>query len=86
MAVVDVIPHYSTKATVKSTLEEVVTVNTSSLSIKTARPPKGNVDVVPSSSMDDSSMIMIEIGVDVEEGPRSNMTIGDVARSSAEPR
>ena len=86
MAVVDVIPHYSSKAIVKPTLEEVVTANTSSLSIKTARPPEGNVDVEPSSSMDDSSMIMIEIGVDVEEGSRPNMTIGDGARSSVEPR
>ena len=86
MAVVDVIPHYFTEAIVKPTLEEAVTVNTSSLSIKTARPPEGNVDVEPSSSMDDSSMIMIEIGVDVEEGPHPNMTIGDGARSSVEPR
>ena len=86
MAVVDVIPHYSTEATVKPTLEEVVTANTSSLSIKTARPPEGNVDVEPSSTMDDSSMIMIEVGVDVEEGPRPNMTIEDGARSSVEPR
>ena len=86
MAVVDVIPHYSTKAIVKLTLEEVVTANTSSLSIKTARPPEGNVDVEPSSSMDDSSMIMIEIGVDVEKGPRPNMMIGDGSRSSVEPR
>ena len=72
MPVVDVIPHYSTEAIVKPTLEEVVTVDTSSLSIKTAQPPEGNVDVEPSSSMDDSSMIMIEIGVDVYEGPRPN--------------
>ena len=79
MAVVDVIPHYSTEAIVKPTLEEVVTVDTSSLSIKTAWSPKGNVDVEPSSSMDDSS-------IDVEEGPRPNMTIGDGARSSVEPR
>ena len=86
MAVLDVISHYSTEAIVKSTLEEVVTANTSSLSIKVARPPEGNVDVEPSSSMDDSSMIMIEIGVDVEEGPRPNMTIGDGTRSSVEPR
>ena len=60
--------------------------NTSSLSIKTAWPPEGNVDVEPSSSMDDSSMIMIEIGVYVEEGPRPNMAIRDGARSSVEPR
>ena len=86
MTVVDVIPHYSTEAIVKSTLEEVVTANTSSLFIKTARPPEGNVDVEPSSSMNDSSMIMIEIGVDVEEGPHPNMTIGDGAWSSVEPR
>ena len=86
MAVVDVIPHYSTKEIVKPMLEEAVMANTSPLSIKTARPPEGNVDVEPSSSMDDSSMIMIEIGVDVEEGPRPNMTIGDGARSSVEAR
>ena len=86
MAVVDVIPHYSTEAIVKPTLEEVVAVNTSSLSIKTARPPEGNVDVEPSSSIDDFSVILIEIGVDVEEGPRPNMTIEDGARSSVEPR
>ena len=69
MVVVDIITHYSTKAIVKLTLEEVVTANTSSLSIKVARPPEGNVDVEPSSSMDDSSMIMIEIGVDVKNAP-----------------
>ena len=65
MAVVDVIPHYSTVAIVKPTLEKVVAANTSSSSIKIARPPEGNVDVEPPSSMDDSSMILIEIGVDV---------------------
>ena len=86
MAVVDVIPHYSTEEIIKPTLEEVVMANTSSLSIKTTWPPEGNVDVEPSSSMDDSSMIMIEIGVDVEEGPRPNMTIKDGARSPVEPR
>ena len=86
MAVIDVVPHYSAKGIVKLTLEEVVTANTSSLSIKTARPPEGNVHVEPLSSMDDSSMIMIEIIVDVEKGPRPNMTIGDGARSSVEPR
>ena len=62
-----------------------MTANTSSLSIKTVRPPEGNVDVEPSSSMDDSSMIMIEIRVDVEEGTRPNMTTEDGARSSVEP-
>ena len=86
MAVVDVIMHYFIEAIVKPTLEEVVTANTSSLSIKTTRLPEGNVDVEPSSSMDDSSMTMIEIGVDVEEGPRLNMTIRDGARSLVEPR
>lgn len=86
MAVVDVITHYSTEAIVKPTLKEVVMANTSLLSIKTARPPEGDVDVKPSNSMDDSSMIMIEIKVDVEGGPRPNMTIRDGARSSVEPR
>ena len=60
--------------------------DTSSLPRKTAGPPEGNVDVEPSSSMDDSSMIMIEIGVDVDEGPHPNMMIGEGARSSVEPR
>ena len=59
-------------------------MNTSSLSIKTARSPEGNVDIEPSGSMDDSSMIMIEIGVDVKEVPHPNMMIGDGARSSVE--
>ena len=84
--VVDPIPHNPTKAIVKTTLEEVVAADTSSLSRKTARSPEGNVDVEPPSSIDDSSMILIEIGVDVDEGPRPNMTIGDGARSSVEPR
>ena len=52
---------------------------------KTARSPEGNVDVEPPSSMDDSSTILREIGVDVDEGPRLNMTIGDGVRSSVEP-
>ena len=65
MVVVDVILYYSTKAIVNPTLEEAVTADTSSLSIKTARMPEGNVGVEPSSSMDDSSVILIEIGVDV---------------------
>ena len=60
--------------------------DTSLLFRKTARSPEGNVDVEPPSSMDDSSMILIEIGVDVDEGPRPNMTIEDGARSSVEPR
>ena len=53
---------------------------------KTTRSPEGNVDVEPPGSMDDSSMILIEIGVDVDEGPRPNMMIGDGAWSSVEPR
>ena len=65
MAVVDVIPHYSTEAIVKPTLEEAVTADTSSLSRKTTRSPEGNVDVEPPSSKHDFSMIMIEVGVDV---------------------
>ena len=49
---------------------------TSLLSTKTARSPEGNVDVEPPSSMDDSSMILIEIGIDVDEGPHLNIMIG----------
>ena len=64
----------------------MVAADTSSLFGKIARSPQGNVDVEPPSYMDDSSMILIEIGVDVDEGPRPNMTIGDGARSSVEPR
>ena len=60
--------------------------DTSLLSRKTARSPEGNVDVEPPSSMDDSSMILIEIGVDVDEGPHPNMTIRGRAQSSVEPR
>ena len=86
MAVVDVIPHYSTEAIVKPMLEEAVTADTSLLPRKTARPPEGNVDVEPSSSMDDSSTILIEIGVDVDEGPHPNMMIGGRAQSSVKPR
>ena len=86
MVVVDSIPHNSTKGIVKAMLEEVVAADTSLLFGKTARSPEGNVDVEPLSSMDDSSMILIEIGVDVEEGPHQNMMIGDGARSSVEPR
>ena len=48
---------------------------TSLLFGKTARSPEGNVDVEPPSSMDDSSMILIEIRVDVDEGPHPNMKI-----------
>ena len=73
MAVVDVIPHYSIEAIVKTTLKGAVAADTSSLSRKTAWSPEGNVDVEPPSSMDDSSMILIKIGVDVLEiCPRGN--------------
>ena len=74
--VIDSIPHNSTEAIVKTTLEEAVAADTSSLSRKTARSLEGNVDVEPPSSMDDSSMILIEIGVDVYKGSHPNMTIG----------
>ena len=68
------------------TLEEAVAADTRSLSRKTARSPEGNVDVEPPSSMDDSSMILMEIGVDVAEGPHPNMTIRGGAQSSVKPR
>lgn len=84
--VVESIPHNSTEGIVKAMLEEVVVADTSSLFRKTARSPEGNVDVEPSSSMDDSSMILIEIGVDVDEGPRPNMMIRGRAQSSVKPR
>ena len=60
--------------------------DTSLLSIKTARSREGNVDVEPPSSMDDSSTILIEIGVGVDEGLHLNMTIGGRAQSSVKPR
>ena len=86
MVVVDSIPHNSTKAIVKAILEEVVAANASLLSRKTARSPEGNVDVEPPGSLDDSSMILIEIGVDVDEGPHLNTTIGGRAQSLIELR
>ena len=63
--VIDSIPHNSTKEIIKEILEEVVAADTSSLSKKTACSLEGNVDVEPPSSIDDSSVILIEIGVDV---------------------
>ena len=60
--------------------------DTSLLSRKTARSPEGNVDVEPPSSMDDSSMILIGIGVGVDEVPHLNMTIRGRAQSSVKPR
>ena len=61
-------------------------MGTSLLSRKIARSPEGNVDVEPPSSMDDSSMILIEIGVGVDEGPHPNMKIEGRALSSVKPR
>ena len=61
----DTIPHNSTKAIIKAILEEVVVADTILLSRKTAWSLEGNVDVEPPSSIDDSSVILIEIGVDV---------------------
>ena len=63
--VVDSVPQNSTKAIVKEILEEVVVADTSSLSRKTTRSLEGNVDVEPPSSIDDSSVILIEIAIDV---------------------
>jgi hypothetical protein len=84
--VIYTIPHYATKAIVKATLKEAATANTNSLYRKTARSPEDNVEVEPPSDIDDSSMIVIEIGVDVDEGPHLNMTIGGRGQSSVEPR
>ena len=77
--VVDSIPHNSRKEIVKAILMEVVAAGTSLLSRKTARSLEGNVDVEPPSSMNDSSMLMIQIGVDVDEDPHLRMTIKDRA-------
>ena len=60
--------------------------DTSLLSRKTARSPEGNFDVEPPSSMDDSSMILTEIRVGVDEGLHPNMTIVGRAQSSVKPR
>ena len=86
MVAVDLIPHNYTKGIIKAMLEDVVAVDTSSMSRKTARWPEGNVNVEPPSSGDNSSMIMIEIRVYVDEGPCPNMTIGGRAQSSVKPR
>ena len=72
--VVDSIPHNSTEAIVKPTLEEALTADSSSMSRKTVRLPEGNVDVEPPSSINDSSMTLIEIRVD-NEGPCPNIMI-----------
>ena len=60
--------------------------DTSLLSRKTTRSPEGNVDVEPLSSMDDSSMILIEIEVGVDEGLHPNITFGGRVQSSVKPR
>ena len=86
MVVVDLISHNSTRGIDKVMLKEVVAANTSSLFGKTALSPEGNVDVEPPSSMDDSLMILIEIGVDVDEGPRLNMMIRGRTQSPVKPR
>ena len=65
--ILDSIPHNSTEAIVKATLEEAGMANTNSLSRKNARSRKGNVDVEPPSSIDDFSKIPDEIGVDDDE-------------------
>ena len=65
MVFVDSITHNPTEEIVKAIHEEAVAADMSSLSRKTARSLEGNVDVEPPSSMDDSSMILIEIGADV---------------------
>ena len=75
MVVVDLIPHNSIEGIIKVMLEEVVAEDTSSLSEKTTWSPEGNVDIEPPSSKDNSSMIMIEIRVDVDQGPHLNVTI-----------
>ena len=63
----------------------MVAADTSSPFRKIARSPEDNVDVEPPSSMHDSSMILIEIRVDVDEGPRLNMMIRSRAQSLVKP-
>ena len=75
MIVVDLIPHNCTEEIVKAMLEEMVAADTSLLFGNTAWSPEGNVDIEPPGTMIDSSMILREDGVDVEEGHRPNMTI-----------
>ena len=85
MVVVDSIPHNPNEAIIKAILKEAVAADTSSLSRKTTRSPEGNVDDEPPSSIDDSSMILIEIGVGVDKGLHPNMTIGGRPQSSVKP-
>ena len=66
--VLDSIPYNSTEAIVKATLEEAGTTNMNPLSRKTTPSPEDDVNVKPPRSMDDSPMILIEIGVEVDEG------------------
>ena len=86
VAVVDVIPHYYTEGIVKPMLKEAVEADTNSLSSKTTRLPEGNVDVEPPGSLDDSSVILIEIGADVDEGPHLSIMIRGRAQSLVKPR
>ena len=75
MVVVDLILHNSSERIVKAMLEEVVAADASLLSRKTLRSHEDNVDVEPPGSMNDSSIILREIGVYVDVGHRPNMTI-----------
>ena len=86
MVVVDLILHNSTKVIIKMTLEEAVAADTSSLTRKTTRLHKGNVDVEPPGSMNDSSMILREIGVDDDEDICSILTIRKGDWSLDQPR
>ena len=65
MVVVHLIPHNSTEGIIKAMLEEVVAADTSLLFGKNSTVARGQCCVEPPSSMDDSSMILIEIRVDV---------------------
>ena len=66
MVVVDLIPHNSTEAIVKMTLEKVVAADTSSLSRKTAQSLKGNVDVEPPTAIGETAR---RRGGEDENGP-----------------
>ena len=73
--VLDSIPHNSTEAIVKATFEEAGTTNTNPLPKKTAPSPKDDVNIEVPSSKDDSSMILVEIGVDDDESIRPILII-----------
>jgi hypothetical protein len=80
------IPHNSTEAIDKGTLEEARMANMNSLSKKTAQSREGNVDVEPPSSMDDPPKFLTEIGVEFDEGTRPILMIRCKAQSSVHPR